>query len=77
MTAQDVSSLADVSMASRTRAAHRIRVLEICHNIRLMTVAPAVAARALEERKYWFLVEDTRLRERIERRQIVSVLVHC
>lgn len=70
---REVSSLADVSMASWTPTSDPMRLPEIRHNLRLITEACkgdldglAREARALEERKKWLQQEDERLRKRVE-----------
>ncbi|KAI0924244.1 hypothetical protein AcW2_005176 [Taiwanofungus camphoratus] len=72
-TPREVSSLADVSIASWTPTADPMRLPEIRHNLRLITEACkndldglAREARALEERKKWVRKEDARLRKRVE-----------
>lgn len=72
-TPREVSSLADVSMASWTPTTDPMRLPEIRHNLRLITEACkgdldglAREARALEERKKWIQQEDERLRKRVE-----------
>lgn len=70
---REVSSLADVSMASWTPTTDPMRLPEVRHNLRLITEACkgdldglAREARALEERKKWIKQEDARLRKKVE-----------
>ncbi|KZT67357.1 TFP11-domain-containing protein [Daedalea quercina L-15889] len=72
-TPREVSSLADVSIASWTPTADPMRLPEIRHNLRLIAEACkgdldglAREAKALEERKKWIRAEDARLRKRVE-----------
>lgn len=72
-TPREVSSLADVSMASWTPTTDPMRLPEVRHNLRLITEACkgdldglAREARALEERKKWVRQEDARLRKKVE-----------
>ncbi|TFY68825.1 hypothetical protein EVJ58_g784 [Rhodofomes roseus] len=72
-TMREVSSLADVSMASWTPTADPMRLPEVRHNLRLITEACkgdldglAREAKALEERKKWVQAEDARLRKKVE-----------
>lgn len=70
---REVSSLADVSIASWTPTTDPMRLPEVRHNLRLITEACkgdldglAREARALEERKKWVQQEDERLRKRVD-----------
>ena len=70
---REVSSLADVSLASWTPTADPMRLPEVRHNLRLITEACkgdldglAREAKALEERKKWVRAEDARLRKKVE-----------
>ncbi|EJD07266.1 TFP11-domain-containing protein [Fomitiporia mediterranea MF3/22] len=70
---REVSSLADVSIASWTPSTDPMRLPEVRHNLRLITEACKVdldglarEAKALEERKKWIQAEDPRLRKKIE-----------
>ncbi|RPD53373.1 TFP11-domain-containing protein [Lentinus tigrinus ALCF2SS1-7] len=72
-TMREVSSLADVSMASWTPTTDPMRLPEIRHNLRLITESCrtdldglAREARALEERKKWIRAEDARLRKQVD-----------
>ncbi|KAI9062556.1 TFP11-domain-containing protein [Trametes sanguinea] len=72
-TPREVSSLADVSMASWTPTTDPMRLPEIRHNLRLITESCrtdldglAREARALEERKKWIRAEDERLRKQVD-----------
>ncbi|EMD39286.1 hypothetical protein CERSUDRAFT_112934 [Gelatoporia subvermispora B] len=72
-TPREVTSLADVSMASWTPSTDPTRLPEVRHNLRLISEACkgdldglAREARALEERKNWIRQEDARLRKRVE-----------
>ncbi|KAI0738635.1 TFP11-domain-containing protein [Daedaleopsis nitida] len=72
-TLREVSSLADVSMASWTPSTDPMRLPEIRHNLRLITESCrtdldglAREARALEERKKWIRAEDARLRKQVD-----------
>ncbi|KAI0352110.1 TFP11-domain-containing protein [Trametes cingulata] len=72
-TLREVSSLADVSMASWTPTTDPMRLPEIRHNLRLITESCrtdldglAREARALEERKRWIRAEDERLRRQVD-----------
>ncbi|KAI8996414.1 TFP11-domain-containing protein [Trametes punicea] len=72
-TLREVSSLADVSMASWTPTTDPMRLPEIRHNLRLITESCrtdldglAREARALEERKKWIRAEDARLRKQVD-----------
>ncbi|KAL1941290.1 hypothetical protein VTO73DRAFT_7502 [Trametes versicolor] len=72
-TLREVSSLADVSMASWTPTTDPMRLPEIRHNLRLITESCktdldglAREARALEERKKWIRAEDDRLRKQVD-----------
>ncbi|KAI0704460.1 TFP11-domain-containing protein [Cerioporus squamosus] len=72
-TMREVSSLADVSMASWTPSTDPMRLPEIRHNLRLITESCrtdldglAREARALEERKKWIRAEDARLRKQVD-----------
>ncbi|CCM06199.1 uncharacterized protein FIBRA_08442 [Fibroporia radiculosa] len=72
-TPREVASLADVSLASWTPTADPMRLPEVRHNLRLITEACkndldglAREARSIEERKKWILMEDARLRKRVE-----------
>ncbi|KIP04527.1 hypothetical protein PHLGIDRAFT_75791 [Phlebiopsis gigantea 11061_1 CR5-6] len=72
-TPREVSSLADVSMASWTPTTDPMRLPEVRHNLRLITEACkgdldglAKEARTLEERKKWIQQEDERLLKRVE-----------
>ncbi|KAH9851914.1 TFP11-domain-containing protein [Lenzites betulinus] len=81
-TPREVSSLADVSMASWTPSTDPLRLPEIRHNLRLITESCrtdldglAREARALEERKKWIRVEDERLRKQVdEEAELISRL---
>ncbi len=70
---REVSSLADVSMASWTPTTDPMRLPEIRHNLRLITESCrtdldglAREARALAERKKWIHAEDARLRKQVD-----------
>ncbi|KAL5512900.1 hypothetical protein ACEPAH_3298 [Sanghuangporus vaninii] len=70
---REVSSLADVSLASWTPSTDPMRLPEIRHNLRLITEACKVdleglarEAKALEERRKWIAAEDPRLRRKVE-----------
>ena len=70
---REVTSLADVSMASWTPTTDPMRLPEIRHNLRLITESCrtdldglAREARALEERKKWIHAEDERLRKQVD-----------
>lgn len=70
---REVSSLADVSLASWTPTADPMRLPEVRHNLRLITEACkgdldglAREAKTLEERKKWVRAEDARLRKKVE-----------
>ncbi|KAI0773263.1 TFP11-domain-containing protein [Trametes elegans] len=72
-TPREVSSLADVSLASWTPTTDPMRLPEIRHNLRLITESCrtdleglAREARALEERKKWIRIEDERLRKQVD-----------
>ncbi|KAI0642293.1 GC-rich sequence DNA-binding factor-like protein-domain-containing protein [Trametes meyenii] len=72
-TLREVSSLADVSIASWTPTTDPMRLPEIRHNLRLITESCrtdldglAREARALEERKKWLRAEDERLRKQVD-----------
>ncbi|KAH9893377.1 TFP11-domain-containing protein [Cubamyces lactineus] len=72
-TLREVTSLADVSMASWTPTTDPMRLPEIRHNLRLITESCrtdldglAREARALEERKKWIQAEDQRLRKQVD-----------
>ncbi|KAI0675861.1 GC-rich sequence DNA-binding factor-like protein-domain-containing protein [Trametes maxima] len=72
-TLREVSSLADVSIASWTPTTDPMRLPEIRHNLRLITESCrtdldglAREARALEERKKWLRTEDERLRKQVD-----------
>ncbi|KAJ8481631.1 hypothetical protein ONZ51_g5877 [Trametes cubensis] len=72
-TLREVTSLADVSMASWTPTTDPMRLPEIRHNLRLITESCrtdldglAREARALEERKKWIHAEDERLRKQVD-----------
>ncbi|KAI0628035.1 TFP11-domain-containing protein [Trametes polyzona] len=81
-TPREVSSLADVSMASWTPTTDPMRLPEIRHNLRLITESCktdldglAREARALEERKKWIRAEDERLRKQVdEEAELISRL---
>ncbi|KAI0832099.1 TFP11-domain-containing protein [Trametes gibbosa] len=81
-TPREVSSLADVSIASWTPTTDPLRLPEIRHNLRLITESCrtdldglAREARALEERKKWISVEDERLRKQVnEEAELISRL---
>lgn len=69
---REVSSLADVSLASWTPTADPMRLPEVRHNLRLITEACkgdldglAREAKSLEERKKWVRAEDARLRRKV------------
>ncbi|KZT25280.1 TFP11-domain-containing protein [Neolentinus lepideus HHB14362 ss-1] len=71
-TPREVSSLAEVSMASWTPSTDPTRIPEVRHNLRLIADACKVdldglarEARALEERKKWIGNEDARLRKKV------------
>ncbi|EPQ56579.1 TFP11-domain-containing protein [Gloeophyllum trabeum ATCC 11539] len=71
-TPREVSSLAEVSMASWTPSTDPTRIPEVRHNLRLIADACKVdldglarEARALEERKKWVGNEDARLRKKV------------
>ncbi len=73
MQLREVSSLADVSIASWTPTTDPMRLPEIRHNLRLITESSrtdldglAREARALEERKKWIHAEDARLRKQVD-----------
>ena len=70
---REVSSLADVSIASWTPSTDPMRLPEIRHNLRLIAEACKVdldglarEAKALQERKKWIQAEDPRLRKKVE-----------
>ncbi|KAL4245226.1 TFP11/STIP family protein [Abortiporus biennis] len=72
-TPREVSSLAEVSLASWTPTSEPMRLPELRHNLRLINDACkgeldglAKEARALEERKKWIKEEDLRLRKKVE-----------
>ncbi|THH00608.1 hypothetical protein EW026_g1949 [Hermanssonia centrifuga] len=72
-TPREVSSLADVSMASWTPTTDPMRLPELRHNLRLITETCkgdldglAREARTLEERKKWVRQEDERLRKKVQ-----------
>ncbi|KAH9951153.1 TFP11-domain-containing protein [Amylocystis lapponica] len=72
-TPREVSSIADVSLASWTPTADPMRLPEIRHNLRLISEACkgdldglAREARTLEERRKFIRNEDARLRKRVE-----------
>ncbi|TFK51844.1 TFP11-domain-containing protein [Heliocybe sulcata] len=71
-TPREVSSLAEVSMASWTPSTDPTRIPEVRHNLRLISESCKVdldglarEARALEERKKWIGNEDARLRKKV------------
>jgi len=71
-TLREVSSLADVSIASWTPTSESTHIPEVRHNLRLITESSksdldglAREARALEERKKWIREEDLRLRKKV------------
>ena len=84
MQLREVSSLADVSIASWTPSTDPMRLPEIRHNLRLITEACRVdleglarEAKALEERKKWIAAEDPRLRRKVEdeaERKLIVIL---
>ncbi|KAH9944970.1 TFP11-domain-containing protein [Epithele typhae] len=72
-TLREVSSLADVSIASWTPSTDPTRLPEIRHNLRLISESCRTdlgglvkEARALEERKRWIHTEDARLRKQVD-----------
>ncbi|KAH9930300.1 GC-rich sequence DNA-binding factor-like protein-domain-containing protein [Fomitopsis serialis] len=81
-TLREVSSLADVSMASWTPTSDPMRLPEVRHNLRLITEACkgdldglAKEAKALGERKKWIQAEDARLRKKVnEEAELISRL---
>ncbi|KAH8108887.1 TFP11-domain-containing protein [Phellopilus nigrolimitatus] len=73
-TLREVSSLADVSLASWTPSTDPMRIPEVRHNLRLIADACKVdleglarEAKALEDRKKWIQAEDARLRYKVEK----------
>ncbi|KAI5119134.1 hypothetical protein M0805_005740 [Coniferiporia weirii] len=72
-TPREVSSIADVSLASWTPSTDPMRIPEVRHNLRLIADACKVdleglarEAKALEDRKKWIQSEDPRLRRKID-----------
>lgn len=70
---REVSSLADVSVASWTPTSDATRIPEVRHNLRLVVESAkgdleglAREAKALESRKKYLREEDVRLRKKIK-----------
>jgi tuftelin-interacting protein 11 len=70
---REVTSLADVSIASWTPSTDATRIPEVRHNIRLIAESCktdldglAREAKALEDRRKWVQSEDPRLRRKVE-----------